>query len=286
MNDAIEKVGKSAIQHGQHNQRIYLMKSDVEDLSYLLGHLEELADQQNYSKIFAKIPASQLPPFLSYGYEVEASVPGLFNGLERGVFLGRYKDSDRKKEKHPDLVKEVLDSARDKQGLVFCPEDANCVCRPLFADDMEDAAAIYRSVFQSYPFPIHDPQYLRSTMDNITYYGIWVNEQLVALSSAEVDYENGHAEMTDFATLPEFRGKGYANLLLARMEADMRDKQIPALFTIARAYSHGMNITFAKNGYSFSGTLTNNTQISGKLESMNVWHKLLPTDQEGMVLGQ
>ena len=36
-----------------------------------------------------------------------------------------------------------------------------------------------------------------------------------------------------------------------------------------------MNITFAKHGYSFAGTLTNNTQISGQLESMNVWYKAL-----------
>jgi hypothetical protein len=34
-----------------------------------------------------------------------------------------------------------------------------------------------------------------------------------------------------------------------------------------------MNITFAKSSYTYSGTLTHNTQISGKLESMNVWYK-------------
>ena len=36
-----------------------------------------------------------------------------------------------------------------------------------------------------------------------------------------------------------------------------------------------MNITFAKLGYDFGGTLTRNTQISGDLESMNVWYKPL-----------
>ncbi|MDD2310679.1 MAG: hypothetical protein PHH91_13970, partial [Desulfuromonadaceae bacterium] len=41
------------------------------------------------------------------------------------------------------------------------------------------------------------------------------------------------------------------------------------------AYSFGMNITFARDGYSFGGTLTNNTNISGSLESMNVWYKTL-----------
>jgi hypothetical protein len=37
-----------------------------------------------------------------------------------------------------------------------------------------------------------------------------------------------------------------------------------------------MNITFARNGYQFGGTLTSNTNIFGTLESMNVWYKSLP----------
>jgi hypothetical protein len=45
------------------------------------------------------------------------------------------------------------------------------------------------------------------------------------------------------------------------------------LYTIARSHSAGMNITFAKKGYLFGGTLINNTDISGKIESMNVWYK-------------
>jgi hypothetical protein len=36
-----------------------------------------------------------------------------------------------------------------------------------------------------------------------------------------------------------------------------------------------MNATFAKAGYSFGGTLINNTNISGDIESMNVWYKNL-----------
>jgi hypothetical protein len=45
------------------------------------------------------------------------------------------------------------------------------------------------------------------------------------------------------------------------------------LYTIARAISVGMNITFARCGYDFGGTLVNNTQIAGRIESMNVWYK-------------
>ncbi len=53
----------------------------------------------------------------------------------------------------------------------------------------------------------------------------------------------------------------------------MAKRGIATLYTIARAISPSMNITFAKCGYAFGGTLINNTQISGSIESMNLWHK-------------
>lgn len=279
MTDTVEVVGNSLIQHGRNSQRVYLMKSDLANLPGLIDQLEELATENSYSKIFAKIPASQQKFFLDRNYKVEATVPGLYNGVERGLFLGKYPQPEREQESHPELVKKVLTAARGKQDLISAKGKTSSRCQPLLAEDMEEAAALYQKVFESYPFPIHDPDYLRSTMDHISYYGVRHEGKMVALSSAEVDFKNGNAEMTDFATHPEHRGRGYANLLLARMEADMKEKRIPALFTIARAYSYGMNITFAKNGYLFSGTLTNNTQISGQLESMNVWYKLLPVER-------
>lgn len=279
MTDEIDKIGSSVIQYGRNNQRIYLMKSSAEDFPGLIQDLDDLAAKKNFSKIFAKVPESQQGLFLRNGYQIEASVPGLFNGQETGLFLGKYLIEERAKELHPDRVQDILAKARARQGLVSGLAVVDAISRPLFSEDMQQAADIYRQVFASYPFPIDDPDYLRSTMDHIAYYGVWYEGKMVALSSAEIDYENANAEMTDFATLPEFEGKGFAGLLLARMEADMKDRQITSLYTIARAYSYGMNITFAKNGYLFSGTLTNNTQIFGGLESMNVWYKLQPVEQ-------
>jgi hypothetical protein len=40
-----------------------------------------------------------------------------------------------------------------------------------------------------------------------------------------------------------------------------------------------MNFVFAGAGYAFGGTLVNNTGISGRLESMNVWYR--PLGPEG-----
>lgn len=137
-------------------------------------------------------------------------------------------------------------------------------------------ATLYRQVFATYPFPIHDEAYLRQTMaEDVIYFGIWEGDELIALTSAEMDRQGENAEMTDFATRPDCQGRGLANYLLAQAEAAAAQCGIKTAYTIARSYSPGMNITFARNGYTYSGTLTHNTQISGTLESMNVWHKSL-----------
>ena len=81
--------------------------------------------------------------------------------------------------------------------------------------------------------------------------------------------------MTDFATLPDYRGNNLSMMLLKEMEALMRSKKMKTVYTIARALSTGMNVTFSKMNYVFAGTLINNTNIAGKIESMNVWYKNL-----------
>jgi putative beta-lysine N-acetyltransferase len=81
--------------------------------------------------------------------------------------------------------------------------------------------------------------------------------------------------MTDFATHPDWLGHGLAVQLLDVMEDHMTERGICTAYTIARAISPGMNITFAKLGYQFGGCLVNNTNISGRIESMNIWHKPL-----------
>jgi putative beta-lysine N-acetyltransferase len=90
-----------------------------------------------------------------------------------------------------------------------------------------------------------------------------------------MDTADSNVEMTDFATLPELRGKGYSYYLLDEMEKNMSDTGIKTAYTIARARSYGMNTVFSRHSYIYAGTLVNNTNISGGIESMNVWYKKL-----------
>lgn len=275
--DQFEEYGKSLLQHGPANDRVYLMKLDPADLPGVIAHMEKLAADHNYSKICAKVPAAVEATFDQAGYQVEARVPGFYQGREGGLFMASYRHRDRLVDNDADRVQQVLAASREKAAespdYQLPPE---CSCRLATPEDCEQMAELYKKVFASYPFPIHDPDYLRQTMaENLLYAGVWRKEKLLALASAEMDSGGGNAEMTDFATDPEARGQGLANTLLQLLEEEMPKRGIRTCFTMARATSFGMNITFAKNGYQFAGTLIKNTQISGGLESMNVWYKPL-----------
>jgi putative beta-lysine N-acetyltransferase len=277
MPDIIETIGRSLIQHGDYNDRIYLMKLHAEDCPGIVEELIRLAREKDYTKIFAKIPASHRPDFLRQDFVEEAQIPRFYKGSEDACFLSRYFSEERARESRRELVQKVLETARRKEVLTeIAPPGNDFRMREAAKNDLKGMAAVFREVFPTYPFPIHDPNYLRQTMaSHVRYFVVEEGADIVAVSSAETDPANLNVEMTDFATLPRFRGHGLAVNLLELMEREMTRSGFLTAYTIARSYSYGMNITFAKLGYRFSGTLTHNTNISGAMESMNIWHKPL-----------
>lgn len=277
MYDKIEKLDHSLIQHGPCNKRIYLMKLDPDDLPGIIPKLEKLCARHKYTKIFAKIPESSRNIFQANGYVSEAAIPHFFQHHEAVYFMAKFRNPKRQNDPNQERIDEVLKVAKNKRAARQEPQlESDFRYRITTPEDAEEMVTIYKQVFKTYPFPIHDPVYLRQTMrENIEYFGIWHRQRLIALSSAEMDRAARNVEMTDFATLPEYRGHSLALFLLAQMEKAMLEKDIRTHFTIARAVSFGMNITFAKAGYHYSGTLINNTDIAGHLESMNVWYKVV-----------
>ena len=275
--DVIEKLGNSTIQHGKYNDRIYAMKVAPEDARSLPERLKDKASECEYSKIFAKVRADCSQPFLEQGFKCEAQVPRFYEGKESALMLSYLLSEWRAVSKTVDRNEQVMEACRQKQVDEAEPRrPKGSTLRLCGPQDAEAMAQLYRQVFPTYPFPIDDPAYIRKTMaSNVAYFGIWMGDKLVALSSAEMDVKGSNVEMTDFATLPEYRRQGLATVLLRSMEAKMRSSDIATAYTIARAPSFGMNITFARMGYIFGGRLIKNTNIGGQLEDMNVWYKPL-----------
>lgn len=277
MEDRIERIGKSSIiQHGKLNNRIYLIKLDKQDCPDILDSLRQLALEQGYTKIFCKVPEWAAPHFFADGYLTEALIPGFYQGKTGAFFLAKYLDSDRLLNLESSslaTLSELLKNSPDK--AVHSSKDSVKI-EHLVDEDAEPITHLYRKVFLSYPFPIHDPGYILKTMqENVHYFGVRKKGKLVAVASTEMDKKGANAEMTDFATDPDFRGQKLGQLLLEKMEKEMKAMQMKTLYTIARLKSIPMNKVFLKHQYIYAGTLLQNTNISGSIESMNVYYKHL-----------
>ena len=272
MPDIIETIEGSVIQHGHHNQRIYLMRLNTREVGGLIASLDRMASEKGYGKIFAKIPASHWEAFKNSGYTKEALVPGFFRGKIDGLFIAKFFSTERQMTNNPINYGEMEGvSPNEEQTGKFIPPIV--ACSPA---DAEALATIYRRVFKSYAFPIDRPEHLGSMMrKNVFYFCIRDNKNIVATAAAEIDSANMACEMTDFATLPEYRGRGLAGSLLDRLDDETRLRGMKTAYTIARADSKGMNRVFLTRGYRYAGRLIKNTQIGGRIRSMTVWYKRL-----------
>jgi putative beta-lysine N-acetyltransferase len=277
MFDIITRIGRTIVQHGHYNDRIYVMSLSSQDVPYITHRLYEMARTNRYSKIFVKAPGYALDAFMNAGYVVEAYVPGFFDGREAGYFMARYMDGTRAVEMKNHIVEGVLSAASKIAGKMNVPSLMDGftfhVAGP---DDAIDIAGLYSRVFSTYPFPINDATYVRRAMENnMRYFCVRSNGRLVAASSAEMDPDLNNVEMTDFATLQGYQGRGISSYMLRKMEDNMRREGMKLAYTIARATSHPINRIFSRAGYSYGGRLVNNTNICGNIESMNVWYKSL-----------
>jgi beta-lysine N6-acetyltransferase len=275
MPDTVELFGKSRVQHGHFNNRAYVMRLDPEDIPGIIPRLGALAEKNGYTKIVIRVPATAKEPFFSAGYVAEAEVPGFYNGAGAALFMGKFLAPGRAVKRSPELTADVLAVAR-AHGCAGYQAHLQRAYTLVQAgpDDAGTIASLYRETFESYPFPVFDPAFIRQTMDeDVRYLCVLHAGEIVAVASCDSNNIARNAEMTDFATDLGYRGQGLAGCLLDAMERRLREQGILLSYTIARATSYPMNATFARAGYTYAGTLVNNTNICGTLESMNVWYK-------------
>ena len=272
MADRIETIHGSVVQHGRHNDRIYVMHLHATGHERLIGTLDRMAVEHGYGKIFAKIPATAWHAFQAAGYIREALVPGFFNGQIDGLFIAKFFSKDRQRGTRQ-LNLDLTDCTRERQKP---PAISSVTIDPCTPADSAEMAAVYRQAFETYAFPIHRSAYIRHMMrNNAVYYCARIKNRIGALAAVEIDSMNRCCEMTDFATLPAYRRLGLAAGLLNRLDDEALGRNMKTAYTIARADSLGMNRVFKTQGYHYAGCLIKNTQIGGRIRSMTVWYKQL-----------
>jgi putative beta-lysine N-acetyltransferase len=259
------------------NRRIQVLSYQGPDLTGLVDELQCRAREHGYGKVFIKAHAGDQQAFEDAGMSREAEIYGYFAGAP-AVVMSTFLSRERASQPNQTREESILSGIHEREVDPSVPDLPDSYqMLPARSADAAELAALYRQVFASYPFPITDPDYLVQTMRTHVAYRIIRDGSgaVIAAASAETAPKYRNAEMTDFATLPDQRGLGLAQHLLASLEQDMSERNIRNLYTVARARSAGMNRVFHTRGYEWTGTLVNNCHIAGQFESMHIWCKSL-----------
>ncbi|MFC0477960.1 putative beta-lysine N-acetyltransferase [Robertmurraya beringensis] len=252
----------------------------VGDPYLVIQATEELAKQANSEKIIIKGKFEDYKIFLEKGYRNEAIIDGYFLGSD-GYFFCKYLVPDRAFSSHLQVEEDIIASVQQlkRSSQVIMPP-ADYKIMKVGEKEAEMLSDLYREVFQIYPTPLHDPEYVKKTMKEGTiYYAFMYHHELISAASAEVNNMFRNAELTDCATKKEHRKFGLMKILLKKLEEDLFQQQIYCSYSIARSLSFGMNAVLHQLGYQYRGRLVNNCYIFDKLEDMNVWVKNLSTYQ-------
>jgi hypothetical protein len=116
LQDVIEKIGKSIIQHGPYNRRVYLMKLHIQDVHRIRSDIECLAHNNQYEKIVAKIPSGNKTDYREHGYVQEAIIPEYFKNGEHAVFMAKYFSPSRKQIIEQELIRNILSLATGRKS--------------------------------------------------------------------------------------------------------------------------------------------------------------------------
>ncbi|MBS4215988.1 MULTISPECIES: putative beta-lysine N-acetyltransferase [Neobacillus] len=246
------------------------------NIKQILVRAEELVKQHQVEKLIIKARMEDTISLFEFGLQPEAIVDHYFRGSD-AYFYTKYYISDRKKNDHwmtEDAIIHSIYQLDHVQQNLTPPKDYEI--KKADESQATKLSALYRQVFQIYPTPLNDPEYIKKTMQSGTIYYVFLHQgDIVSAASAEINDFYKNAELTDCATLPEHRKYGLMKLLLNELEGELIKKGIFCSYSIARSLSFGMNAALYQLGYSYRGRLMNNVYIYDKLEDMNMWVKNL-----------
>lgn len=268
-----EKTYKMKLYLDKQNRRIRV-DDYLGNLLSILEKAEKIAENEKADKMIIKGRKEHFIQLLESGYRFEASIDGYFLGSDC-FFFSKFLTDERKISTHwteeDGIIKSVYHLKEPSRSIA--PPKAY-ILKKMAESDATGLSKLYKSVFQIYPTPLNNPDYIVKTMQEGTvYYGFINDGQVVSAASAEVNIFYKNAELTDCATLKEHRKHGLMKILLERIEQELVENGIYCAYSIARALSFGMNAVLYQLGYAYRGRLVNNVFIYDKIENMNVWVK-------------
>lgn len=258
------------------NKRIKVF--DLKKSSSQITQIEDIAENEGLDKIiiFQK-EIEEIKNLIELGFNQEGIIDGFYDG-ESAHILAKYINEERQQTDNLLAENKIISSIKANNNKItdsVIPD--NYSIRDASNDDIPQIVDIFNQVFETYPAPMNDEEYVAKAINTNVDLAVIedTHNRIIGLSSAEIDYVNKNAEITDCATLPSERGKGLMKYLIQYLENNMRKKDIVNLFSIARARSFGMNKVLYTLDYKYRGRLINNVHIAGNWENMNIWAKHL-----------
>jgi putative beta-lysine N-acetyltransferase len=172
-------------------------------------------------------------------------------------------------------VDAIVQAKRGAAGAV-CWAAAGVVTERAVAEDAAVIAELIGGTFDHYPTPSDDPAYIAQAIERgVPFRMVRDGGDVVACACADLVVEARTAELTDCATRPDARGRGYLQAILADLMGDLEALDYPTAFTLARATVPGVNIAFMRLGFALRGRMSQSCRIGTGLEDMNVWSRAL-----------
>ena len=236
----------------------------------LWEYVKKEAESHMYEKVIVKARSSQYAYFLEKGFILEGGVTSYFNG-DKAFFMSKFMTDDRRNSSFWTKEDDILHTVQQLDRQQMTGSELISVATEEQSGKLAD---LYQEVFKLYPVPLHNPDYVKKSMENGTIF-VYIEEdgKIISAASADINSSYKNAELTDCATRTSYRKGGYMKHLLRKLENELLDRDIYCAYTIARALSFGMNAAFHQLGYQYGGRLANNCIIFDKMEDMNIWER-------------
>ncbi|MDM5316361.1 putative beta-lysine N-acetyltransferase [Fictibacillus sp. b24] len=243
-------------------------------VNHLVIWLEEEVIKNNFNKVIVKSRYEDTALWIQQGYIYEGEFTKYFNGAP-AIAMCKYFTNERRNSQYwldeDNLLKGVM---KLPQGASQSPFPEKYSLRMADVQDAKSLAELYGEVFEVYPTPMDNPEYVLKMIQSGTLFCVVEHEKkIVSAASADVNSTYHNAEITDCATLSNHRKFGLMKHLVDQLEKELFNRSIYCSYSIARALSFGMNAVFYQKGYVYKGRLANNCKIFDKYEDMNIWVK-------------
>ena len=260
------------------NKRLKVTSFNATDYNKLIDSLLLTAEKSGLSKIWLVCSTSEWINFLSRGFVMEGAAEGYLNG-QTGYFMSYFVTGNRRFSKtyreEQKTLSEVLKIIPETNFSTILPKGYSL--RKAGNHDVTALSSLFARVFETYPVPVTKPEYLLNAINTKSiFYLVEHRGEIISAASADMDQKLCNAEITDCATLSDYRGQGLMYNLINALESDLLSRSIYCLYSLAIAKSPGIGKVFRKLGYQYRGRLINNCNICANFEDMNLWVKYMP----------